>query len=101
VLSPDDEKAARARACKCVMPFGKHRGKTLRDIAVDDPDGARYLDWVASLDDLREPLREALRVFLAIPWVSELVDRSMESRDYDEPEENAREPRPWWDRGEP
>lgn len=37
-----------------VMPFGKHRGKTLGQILDDD---AAYLDWLVGLDNLREPLK--------------------------------------------
>jgi hypothetical protein len=33
------------------MPFGRYRGRPLRDL----PDS--YLDWLLSLADLREPLR--------------------------------------------
>ncbi len=87
-----------AEACSFLMPFGKHRGKSLRDIAIDDPDGARYLDWCVGLKDLHPETRDALKTFLAIPWVVKLVEDAMESREYDEPSENADEPRPWWER---
>jgi hypothetical protein len=84
--------------CAFVMPFGKHKGKTLCDIAVDDPDGARYLDWVVGLSDLRPDLHAALKSFLAIPWVEKMVEESMNSREYDEPPENTHGPRPWWEK---
>jgi putative quorum-sensing-regulated virulence factor len=38
------------------MPFGRYRGELVTDI----PDG--YLEWLRSLDDLREPLREAVEL---------------------------------------
>jgi hypothetical protein len=37
-----------------VMPFGKHRGLALAAIPTD------YLQWLAGLDDLREPLKGAV-----------------------------------------
>jgi hypothetical protein len=41
-----------------VMPFGKHKGKTLIDIVQED--GA-YLDWLNDDDrELHEPLRSAV-----------------------------------------
>lgn len=39
------------------MPFGKHRGMTLREIGESDP---AYLDWLSGLDDLRPNLRTAI-----------------------------------------
>jgi hypothetical protein len=36
------------------MPFGKHKGVPLAELPDD------YLDWLASLDDLRPPLRAAV-----------------------------------------
>lgn len=88
-----------ADACKFIMPFGKHRGKPLREIVTDDPDGARYLDWVAGLSNLRPETAEALKVFLAIPWVAKEVDDALrDSHDYDEPPENADRPPAWWER---
>lgn len=38
------------------MPFGKHKGKLLRDL----PD--TYLAWLLGLSDLREPLKTELRL---------------------------------------
>jgi hypothetical protein len=40
-----------------IMPFGKHKGKTLGDILAEEPS---YLDFLAGLDDLRSPLHEAV-----------------------------------------
>ena len=41
------------KARKHVMPFGKNKGKALRWIENND---LMYLDWLTSLDNLREPL---------------------------------------------
>jgi hypothetical protein len=86
-------------ACEFVMPFGKYRGKALRDIAIDDPDGARYLDWAVGLGDLHPATKDAIKTFLSLPWVAKLVDEAIEGKEYDEPTENRNEPRPWWDKG--
>ena len=40
-----------------VMPFGKHKGRTLGQIGDED---ILYLDWLNGLDNLRPPLREAV-----------------------------------------
>lgn len=39
------------------MPFGKHRGKTLRDILLDDP---AYLDWLQDADIRSQDLAAAI-----------------------------------------
>lgn len=50
--------------------FGKHRSRTLNQVASDGPDGLQYLDWLRGLDGLHDDLREALDVFLAHPEVA-------------------------------
>lgn len=79
------------------MKFGKHKGKSLRDIATNDPDGARYLDWVVGLE-LEDLTWDALTTFLPIPWVAKLVDEQIASREFSEPFENGLKPRPWWEK---
>jgi hypothetical protein len=37
------------------MPFGRHKGERLEDLDDD------YLRWLAGLDDLREPLKSAVK----------------------------------------
>ena len=46
-------------------------------------------------------VKKALGTFLAIHWVSELVDRAMESHKpstSSEPVENREKPKPWWEK---
>jgi hypothetical protein len=83
------------------VPFGKYKGKTLEQIATTDSDGPRYLDWLVGLKDLSPDVKTALKTFLAISWVSELVDRAVEDhtpRVSSEPVENLKQPRPWWEK---
>jgi uncharacterized protein (DUF3820 family) len=87
-------------ACKFQMPFGKYNGKSLEEIATKEPDGPRYLDWMVGQDYVPE-LRIALKCFLAIPWVAELVDRAVEnhvSGVRTEPIENIKKPKFWWEK---
>ena len=41
-----------------VMTFGKHQGKTLRDILLDDP---TYLDWLQDAEIRSAPLKAAVK----------------------------------------
>lgn len=41
-----------------VFPFGKHKGKPLRDIPIG------YLDWALGLDDLNRTLRDKINEYL-------------------------------------
>lgn len=52
------------------MPFGKYKGRLLRDL----PDW--YLDWLCALDDLRNPLKDALE--------KESARRATEARQHDQ-----------------
>lgn len=45
------------------MPFGKHRGRLITEVAKTDRE---YLEWLNSKDDLREPLRKFLNEVLGI-----------------------------------
>jgi hypothetical protein len=90
------------QACKFKMPFGKYVGKSLEQIATTDPDGARYLDWLVG-QSIGMEVRAALRSFLAISWVKELVDRAIEDNTHrgtgkTEPVENLRKPKNWWEK---
>lgn len=47
-----------AQNCEDVeIRFGKFKGQTLGDVLAADPS---YLDFLAGLDDLREPLKSAV-----------------------------------------
>ena len=89
------------QACQFSMPFGKYQGQTLEKIATSDPAGVGYLDWMSE-NKLTGEIKEALEVFLAIPWVKELVERSVEKRrgrvGRTEPVENLRKPKNWWEK---
>jgi hypothetical protein len=53
-----------------VLPFGKHKGKTIWQVAEDDP---KWLDWAAGniKNDVGDKVREAVRH----PDVSRRIDR--------------------------
>jgi uncharacterized protein (DUF3820 family) len=89
------------QACQFEMPFGKYKGKTLEKIVTSDPAGAEYLDWMDG-NKLTGEIKEALKVFLAIHWVVELVERSVEKRGgrvgRSEPVENLKKHKQWWER---
>jgi exodeoxyribonuclease X len=62
-------------SCKShVIRFGKHKGKTIDQIAKTDA-GLRYLDWMVGLPDLREDTKAALEEYLKRPSVSREIDR--------------------------
>lgn len=50
-------------ARKVVIPFGKHKGKTIGDIA-RTKNGRSYLDYLLSWDQLREHTREAIELVM-------------------------------------
>lgn len=89
------------QACKFKMPFGKHVGKTLDDITLIEKD-VRYLDWLVGQNPQTE-VYQALKCFLAIPWVARLVEQSLEDHVHSgpgrtEPVENQKKPKPWWEK---
>jgi hypothetical protein len=89
------------KSCKFQMTIGKHKGKTLEEIATKYTDGPGYLDWMVGLHNLSDDLKEALECFLDIPWVKELVDRAVEEHTTpmrSEPIENIKKTRPWWEK---
>jgi len=51
------------------MPFGKHKGKTLQDIADEDP---LYLDWAQ--DELGGEAGDMIREALRDGFIAKLVD---------------------------
>ncbi len=52
------------------LPFGKHRGKSLDDIASDD-DGLIYLDWLVGQTWVRTDLKDALEVYMGQKIIQE------------------------------
>lgn len=60
------------------LPFGKHKGRALEDIVRDDP---LYLDWLVDQPWLFADARYILKTFLAIDWVSRLVQEAVDERD--------------------
>jgi hypothetical protein len=58
------------------MPFGKHKGRTLDDIAKDD-DGLRYLDWMRGAreeDGKNDTVDKALRTYLDDPSIQKELE---------------------------
>jgi len=51
-----------------VIPFGKHKGETLRDVLRDDP---TYLDWLAG-EDIRSPALAAAVKEMCDKYASEI-----------------------------
>ncbi len=52
------------------LPFGKHKGERIDDVAATD-EGLKYLDWMNGLDDIRDQqLREALEAYLGDPTIA-------------------------------
>jgi hypothetical protein len=90
------------QACKFTIPFGKYKGKTLDQIATTDPAGPGYLDWMVKHDNLSPDFKDALKSFLAIHWVQELVERSVEDQEgrsgSTEPVENRKKLKNWWEK---
>ena len=64
------------RAKSFEMPFGKHKGRTLDDIAQDD-DGLRYLDWMRNAredDGKTMDVDKALRAYLNDPSIQKELE---------------------------
>lgn len=61
------------RAADFVLPFGKHRGRTLEQIAADE-EGRRYLHWLGAQDGIKGSVRRAIECHLAHPSVAKFLD---------------------------
>lgn len=59
------------------LHFGRHKGLMLKEIVRDDP---LYLDWLVDEPWLLADTREALKAFLAIDWVSDLVQQAVDEK---------------------
>ena len=73
-LEPEQELVMKpSDAAVYVMPFGKHRGLTLLQIAQQDP---TYLDWAA--DNIRDPVvRDVLITAVEEPTIRRLIERAV------------------------
>lgn len=63
-------------AAAFVMPFGKHKGRTLDDIAADD-DGLQYLDWMRGVredDGKNDQVDRALRAYIDDPAIQKELE---------------------------
>jgi uncharacterized protein (DUF3820 family) len=60
-----------------IIPFGKHKGRTIDDIAGDN-DGLRYLDWLRGQDWLFRDIREALDGYLDDPAIARELDDALD-----------------------
>ena len=69
-------------ACGVVCPLGKHKGRTIDEIAEDD-DGLRYLDWLVGQDWIYGQFKDALKTYLANPVIAQDLNR-VENADPDE-----------------
>jgi uncharacterized protein (DUF3820 family) len=63
-----------SEAAEYVMPFGKHKHRTLDDIAADD-DGLRYLDWLRDERGGVNEVDEALAAYLDDPTIQKELER--------------------------
>ena len=65
-----------SEASEYVMPFGKHKGRTLDAIASDD-DGLQYLDWMRGAredDGKNDQVDRALRSYLDDPAIQKELE---------------------------
>ena len=62
-----------AEAAAYIMPFGKHKGKSLTRIATED---ARYLDWMT---DGLSPGTARMMVLIAVeePFIKRQIERAI------------------------
>jgi hypothetical protein len=74
-----------AEASSTRMTFGKHSGKTIDSIAVDD-DGLRYLDWLRgemaneSQTGHKAHIFDALQAYLSDPSIAKEVENLPKQR---------------------
>jgi hypothetical protein len=73
-------------SCVVVVPFGKHKGKTIARIGSND-EGLIYLDWLIGQPWLKEPLKSHLRRYLTHPSIARTLDVAIEEDKWN-PEES-------------
>ena len=70
-------------ARKFVLPFGKHKGKTLDAVASTDS-GLRYLDWLYGQEWIRREMADALAAFLSEPSIAKELEEALLEEDLEE-----------------
>lgn len=65
-------------ASEFVLPFGKHKGRTLDQVAETDK-GLLYLDWLNGLENTSGDLKLALETYLADPAIARELHRLLEN----------------------
>jgi hypothetical protein len=61
------------QACAYIMPFGKHRHKTLARIGANK-DGLEYLDYLIGEPWLSDPARGYIKTYLSHPDIARQLD---------------------------
>lgn len=61
---PEGYEISKEEAEKVIITFGKHEGKTLKDILIEDK---KYLLWLVSQDGTKQSLKEAISKLIYIP----------------------------------
>lgn len=59
------------------MTFGKHKGKSLNEIASTN-EGLRWLDWAAGEFDPTSSAGAAIRMYVADPQVQREIEEALE-----------------------
>ena len=60
-----------------ICPLGKHKGRSIDEIATDD-DGLKYLDWLVGQDWIYGNFKVALKAYLGNPAIAREVERLTE-----------------------
>lgn len=76
-----------------IIPWGKHAGSTLKDIALKD---INYLDYLADSPNVDQETKKIIKTFLGIQWVDRLNRKGY--RQYTEPKENIKVIKKWWEK---
>lgn len=65
---PEGYEISKEEAEKITITFGKHNGKTLKEIVEQDPN---YLTWLINKEDTKQSLKEAISKLIYIPTEEE------------------------------
>jgi hypothetical protein len=69
---PEGYEISKEEAEKIIVSFGKHSGKTLKDILQEDK---KYLIWLVSQENTKQSLKEAISKLLDLPTEEESQQR--------------------------